>query len=116
MATAKQAQAETKLGLVAKEYMARGEMLPTDLIVAMTTKRLAQRDCAQNGWILDGERIVYLSFILIKTRLLLTYVCVYVWHFIVFMNFTFYRCHENFIFIVALFFWEVCHNCPGFCL
>lgn len=50
-----QAQAETKLGKIANEHMSKGEMLPTDIVLSLITKRLAQRDCVQNGWILDGE-------------------------------------------------------------
>lgn len=54
-----QAQAETKLGKVANEYMSRGEMLPTDVVLSLVIKRLAQRDCVQNGWILDGKRVLF---------------------------------------------------------
>lgn len=50
-----QAQAETELGSVANEYMLKGEMLPSNVVLSLITKRLAQRDCVQNGWILDGE-------------------------------------------------------------
>ncbi|CAM9555292.1 unnamed protein product, partial [Hapterophycus canaliculatus] len=49
-----QAQAETELGKVANEYMSRGEMLPSEVVLSLIKKRLAQRDCVQNGWILDG--------------------------------------------------------------
>lgn len=50
-----QAQAETNLGKIANEYMSNGEMLPSDVVLSLVTKRLAQRDCVQNGWILDGK-------------------------------------------------------------
>lgn len=53
--TLEQAQAETELGRVANEYMSRGEMLPSEVVLSLMKKRLAQRDCVQNGWILDGE-------------------------------------------------------------
>ncbi|CAB1105578.1 unnamed protein product [Ectocarpus sp. CCAP 1310/34] len=49
-----EAQAETSLGKIANEFMSRGEMLPSEVVLSLVTKRLAQRDCAQNGWILDG--------------------------------------------------------------
>lgn len=49
-----EAQAETELGSVANEYMLKGEMLPSQVVLSLVTKRLAQRDCVQNGWILDG--------------------------------------------------------------
>ncbi|CBN74091.1 Adenylate kinase family protein [Ectocarpus siliculosus] len=49
-----EAQAETSLGRRANEFMSRGEMLPSEVVLSLVTKRLAQRDCAQNGWILDG--------------------------------------------------------------
>lgn len=51
-----QAQAETELGKVANEYMSKGEMLPCDVILSLVTKRLEQRDCLQNGWVMDGKR------------------------------------------------------------
>ena len=50
-----QAQAETELGVVANEYMTRGEMLPSEVVLSLVIKRLEQRDCVQNGWILDGK-------------------------------------------------------------
>ncbi|CAN0260460.1 unnamed protein product [Ascophyllum nodosum] len=49
-----EAQAETELGKVADESMSKGEMLPCDVILSLVTKRLEQRDCLQNGWIVDG--------------------------------------------------------------
>ena len=42
--------------MVANEYMTRGEMLPSEVVLSLVTKRLEQRDCVQNGWILDGEK------------------------------------------------------------
>ena len=44
---------ETELGLKAKEYMERGDLVPDDLIIAMILKRLESPDTA-NGFILDG--------------------------------------------------------------
>lgn len=51
-----QAQAETELGMVANEHMTRGEMLPSEVVLSLVIKRLEQRDCVQNGWILDGKK------------------------------------------------------------
>ena len=43
----------TELGLRAKEIMARGELVPDDLVNLMVAVRLALPDCAR-GYILDG--------------------------------------------------------------
>jgi adenylate kinase len=43
----------TELGLKAKEYMGRGDLVPDDLIIAMILERLDAPDTA-NGFILDG--------------------------------------------------------------
>jgi adenylate kinase len=43
----------TELGLKAKVYMDRGELVPDDVTIAMVMDRLGQPDCA-NGAILDG--------------------------------------------------------------
>lgn len=43
----------TDLGLKAKEYMEKGELVPDDLIIDLVEERLAKPDCA-NGFILDG--------------------------------------------------------------
>jgi adenylate kinase len=43
----------TELGLKAKEYMDRGDLVPDELIVAMAGERLKQDD-ALDGFILDG--------------------------------------------------------------
>lgn len=43
----------TELGMKAKVYTDRGELVPDDLTVAMILDRLAQPDCA-NGVLLDG--------------------------------------------------------------
>ncbi|MFQ6015454.1 MAG: adenylate kinase [Anaerolineae bacterium] len=43
----------TELGLLAKSYMDRGELVPDEVTVAMVKERLAQPDC-QTGVILDG--------------------------------------------------------------
>jgi adenylate kinase len=44
---------ETDLGLKAKEYMDKGDLVPDQLIVAMARDRLSEPD-AQDGFILDG--------------------------------------------------------------
>jgi adenylate kinase len=44
---------ETKLGLKAKVYMDRGDLVPDDITIAMVMDRLSQPDCA-NGALLDG--------------------------------------------------------------
>jgi adenylate kinase len=44
---------ETELGLQAKAYMDRGELVPDDITIAMVMDRLSQPDCA-TGAILDG--------------------------------------------------------------
>lgn len=45
--------AETKLGKQASDYLARGELVPDDLTIAMIRSRLARPDC-ERGAILDG--------------------------------------------------------------
>jgi adenylate kinase len=44
---------ETELGLLAKGYMDRGELVPDEVTVGMVRERLSRPDCAQ-GAILDG--------------------------------------------------------------
>lgn len=44
---------QTELGLKAKEYMDRGELVPDDLILSIVNERLALDDVS-SGWILDG--------------------------------------------------------------
>jgi adenylate kinase len=44
---------ETELGLMAKGYMDRGELVPDNVTVGMVRERLSRPDCAQ-GAILDG--------------------------------------------------------------
>ena len=46
-------KAESELGLQAKSYMNKGELVPDSLILDMIRSRLAQAD-ASKGWILDG--------------------------------------------------------------
>lgn len=44
---------QSPLGLQAKSYMDKGELVPDDLIMGLIKERLGQVD-AQQGWILDG--------------------------------------------------------------
>ena len=46
-------KAGTPIGLRAKELMARGELVPDDLVVAIVSDRIDEPD-ARNGFILDG--------------------------------------------------------------
>jgi adenylate kinase len=45
--------AETPVGLRARDIMARGELVPDDVVVAIVADRISQPD-ARNGFILDG--------------------------------------------------------------
>ena len=46
-------QAESELGRKASDYLARGELVPDDITIAMIHDRLAQADCGR-GAVLDG--------------------------------------------------------------
>jgi adenylate kinase len=46
-------QEETELGLTAKSYMERGELVPDEVTIAMVRDRLSRPDCDE-GVILDG--------------------------------------------------------------
>src|SRR5215467_15418426 len=46
-------KAETQVGLRAKDIMARGELVPDDVVVAIVADRIDQPD-AHKGFILDG--------------------------------------------------------------
>lgn len=46
-------KAETPVGLKAKDIMARGELVPDDVVVAIIADRVEQPD-ARNGFVLDG--------------------------------------------------------------
>jgi len=46
-------KAGTPIGLLAKDMMARGELVPDDLVVAIVSARIDEPD-ARNGFILDG--------------------------------------------------------------
>src|SRR5205814_758738 len=44
---------KTELGIKAKAYLDRGELVPDDITVAMVLSRIKEPDCA-NGVLLDG--------------------------------------------------------------
>ena len=46
-------KAETPVGLEAKEIMARGDLVPNEVVIQIVSDRIAEPDCA-NGFILDG--------------------------------------------------------------
>ena len=43
----------TELGLKAKEYMDKGELVPDELVIGIIKDRVKEQDC-QNGFLLDG--------------------------------------------------------------
>ena len=45
---------ETPLGLKAKSYMDKGELVPDDVTIDMVRDRLTREDVNTNGFILDG--------------------------------------------------------------
>ena len=44
---------QTKLGLLAKEYMDKGQLVPDSVVIEIIADRLKENDCA-NGYLLDG--------------------------------------------------------------
>jgi adenylate kinase len=44
----------TEMGLRAKEYMERGELVPDDVVIGVVAERLAQDDAVNRGFVLDG--------------------------------------------------------------
>ncbi len=44
---------QTELGLKAKEYMNKGQLVPDEVVAGMVASRLKDQDC-ENGFILDG--------------------------------------------------------------
>jgi adenylate kinase len=43
----------TKIGIKAREYMNRGELVPDDIVLEIVEERLSENDC-KNGFLLDG--------------------------------------------------------------
>ena len=46
--------AGTPLGLLAKEYMDRGELVPDEVVIGLVRERLQQADVREKGFLLDG--------------------------------------------------------------
>jgi len=46
--------AETAMGLKAKEKMDKGELVEDDIVVGIIRERIAETDCHENGFLLDG--------------------------------------------------------------
>ncbi len=44
---------KTSLGVIAEDYIEKGQLIPDDLAIDMVTERLREKDC-ENGYILDG--------------------------------------------------------------
>ena len=45
---------ETELGLKVKDIMARGDLVPDEIVVNMLKNRLEEADCKERGFLLDG--------------------------------------------------------------
>ncbi len=45
---------QTQMGVLAKSYMDKGELVPDDVTIGIVRERLAQNDCKQSGFLLDG--------------------------------------------------------------
>jgi len=46
--------AGTEVGKLAKEFMDSGKLVPDEVIIGVVRDRLAEEDCVQQGWLLDG--------------------------------------------------------------
>ncbi len=44
---------KTQLGLLAEDYIAKGQLVPDDVVINMVAERVKEADC-ENGYILDG--------------------------------------------------------------
>lgn len=44
---------KTELGVVAEEYIEKGQLVPDELVIDMVAHRITEKDC-ENGYILDG--------------------------------------------------------------
>ena len=47
--------AGTDVGVKAKGFMERGELVPDGVIIGIVKDRLAESDCIDNGWLLDEK-------------------------------------------------------------
>lgn len=68
----------TELGMKAKEYIEKGDLVPDDITIPMMVARLQKDDC-KDGWILDGfprskDQAITLAETLTKEGLALDYV------------------------------------------
>ena len=45
---------DTSVGILAKTYMDRGELVPDDVIIQIVNDRIRQHDCDERGYLLDG--------------------------------------------------------------
>jgi adenylate kinase len=45
---------ETSLGLKAKQYMDKGELVPDNIVIEMVKDKLSQKDTKKHGFVLDG--------------------------------------------------------------
>lgn len=45
---------QTPVGLLAKQYMDSGRLVPDDVIISIVQERLQEDDCQNSGWLLDG--------------------------------------------------------------
>ena len=48
------AQKGSAVGLEAKVYMDKGELVPDSTIIGIVVARLHEVDCVEHGWLLDG--------------------------------------------------------------
>mmetsp|Transcript_29459 Transcript_29459/g.80947 ORF Transcript_29459/g.80947 Transcript_29459/m.80947 type:complete len:295 (-) Transcript_29459:619-1503(-) len=46
--------AGTEVGKLAREFMDSGKLVPDEVIIGVVRDRLAEEDCVQQGWLLDG--------------------------------------------------------------
>ncbi|KAJ4713738.1 Adenylate kinase chloroplastic [Melia azedarach] len=46
--------AGSKNGMLAREYMEKGQLVPNEIVVMMVKERLSQPDSQEKGWLLDG--------------------------------------------------------------
>ena len=47
-------KAETPVGIIAKSFIDKGQLVPDDITCEIVESRLAKDDCKQNGYMLDG--------------------------------------------------------------
>lgn len=43
-----------RIGVIAKRFMDRGELVPDNIIIQIVLERISEPDCLQKGWLLDG--------------------------------------------------------------